>query len=153
MLQAIIVYESKYGNTKLAAEKIGEGMKQVSGVEAVLSEVKEVDLDQVTQFDTILIGSPNHIGRATASIRKLIDNLGKLKLEGNQVAVFDTYMGGDFEKAVKKMEKQLTEKVPGLKLMTPGLSIRVKGTKGPIMEGELPKCEEFGVRIATKMKE
>ena len=153
MLKAIIVYESKYGNTKLAAEKIGEGMKQVSGVEAVLSEVKEVDLDRVTQFDTILIGSPNHIGRATASIRKLIDNLEKLKLEGNQVAVFDTYMGGDFEKAVKKMEKQLTEKVPGLKLTTPGLSIRVKGTKGPIMEGELPKCEEFGARIAAKMKE
>ena len=153
MLKAIIVYESKYGNTKLAAEKIGEGMKQVSGVETVLSEVKEVDLDRVTQFDTILIGSPNHIGRATASIRKLIDNLGKLKLEGNQVAVFDTYMGGDFEKAVKKMEKQLNEKVPGLKLTTTGLSIRVKGTKGPIMEGELPKCEEFGARIATKMKE
>jgi len=112
-----------------------------------------VDLDRVAQFDTILIGSPNHIGRATASIRKLIDNLGKLKLEGNQVAVFDTYMGGDLEKAVKKMEKQLTEKVPGLKLTTPGLSIRVKGTKGPIMEGELPKCEEFGARIVAKMKE
>jgi flavorubredoxin len=153
MSKAIIVYESKYGNTKLAAERICEGMKQVSGVEAVLSEVKEVDLDRVAQFDTILIGSPNHIGRATASIRKFIDNLGKLKLEGNQVAVFDTYMGGDFEKAVKKMEKQLTEKVPGLKLTTPGLSIRVKGTKGPIMEGELPKCEEFAARIAAKMKE
>jgi hypothetical protein len=62
-------------------------------------------------------------------------------------------MGGDFEKAVKKMEKQLTEQVPGLKLTTHGLSIRVKGTKGPIMEGELPKCEEFGAEIAIKMKE
>jgi len=39
MSKAIIVYESKYGNSKLAAEKISEGMKQVSGVEAVLSEV------------------------------------------------------------------------------------------------------------------
>jgi hypothetical protein len=40
-----------------------------------------------------------------------------------------------------------------LKLATPGLSIRVEGMKGPITEGELPKGRDFGVKIATLIKE
>lgn len=152
MAKAIVVYESKYGNTKLVAETIAEGMREVSGVETALNELKEVDLSCLADFDAILVGAPNHMGRQTRGIRKFIDELGKLKLEGKLVAVFDTYLGGDFEKAVRKMEKQITEKAPGLKLVSPGLSIRVKGTKGPIEEGELPKCKQFGVKIATQTK-
>jgi len=150
--KVVVVYESKYGNTKLVAETIIEGMKEVSGIETVLSELKEVDLNQVREFDAILVGSPNHIGGATRSIKKFIDKLGNLNLEGKLAAVFDTYIGKDFEKAVKKMEKQISEKVPGLKLAAPGLSIRVKGMKGPIAEGELPKCKEFGTKIAIQTK-
>jgi flavorubredoxin len=150
--KVVVVYESKYGNTKLVAETIIESMREVSGIETVLSELKEVDLNQVREFDAILVGSPNHIGRATRSIKKFIDKLGNLNLEGKLAAVFDTYIGKDFEKAVKKMEKQISEKVPGLKLAAPGLSIRVKGMKGPIAEGELPKCKEFGTKIAIQTK-
>ena len=152
MAKAIVVYESKYGNTKLVAETIVEGMRQVSGIETVLSELKRVDLKQLTDFDAILLGTPTHFGTATRSIKKFIDKLGKLNLEGKLVAVFDTYLGGDFEKAVKKMEKQINEKTPGLKLAASGLSIRVDGMKGPITEGELPKCKEFGTKIANLLK-
>jgi len=152
MAKAIVIYESKYGNTKLVAETIIEGLRGVSGVDVVLSEVKEVDLNQLAEFDAILVGSPNHMGGATRSIRKFIDRLGKLNLEGKP-AVFDTYLGGDFEKAVKKMEKQISKKVLGLKLAAPGLSIRVEGMKGPIAEGELPKCKEFGAKIASLLKD
>jgi flavorubredoxin len=148
MSKTIIVYESKWGNTRLVAESIAEGMKEDSGTQAVLKEVDSVNLNEISDFDAVLVGSPNHIGRATASIRKFIDKLGKLSMEGKQAAVFDTYVGGDFEKAVRKMEKQIREKVPGLKVIAPGLSIEVKGMKGPIAEDELPKCREFGVRIA-----
>ncbi len=152
MAKAIVVYESKYGNTKLVAETIIEGMKQVPGVEIVLNELKEVDPNRLDEFDAILIGSPNHIGRATKGIKKFIDKLGKLNLEGKQAAVFDTYLGGDFEKATKKLEKQISEKAPGLKLAVPGVSIKVGGVKGPIAEGELPKCKEFGVKLASLLK-
>ena len=68
------------------------------------------------------------------------------------IAVFDTYMGGDFEKVVKKMEKKIGDKLPSLQLLTSGLSIRVKGIKGPIMENELPKCINFGKKIANQLK-
>ena len=71
-------------------------------------------------------------------------------------AVFDTFVGKDsdffFEKAVKKMEMRIGEKVPGLKFLMSGLSIRVRGNKGPIVEGELPKCIDFGKQIRIQVK-
>lgn len=152
MTKVIVVYESKYGNTKLVAEKIIEGMKQVKGIETALNEVKEVDLHQIFSYDAILIGSPNHIGGPTRSIKKFIDKLGKLNLGEKWFAVFDTYLGKDFEKAVKKMEDGIRQKAPGMRRIVPGLSIRVQGMRGPIVEEELPKCKDFGEEIAKKLK-
>ena len=151
MAKAIIIYESRYGNTRQVAEQIAEGMRQIRGTEVTLAEVKQEDLNAVVNFDAILIGSPNHMGRPTRGIRRSIDNLDKLKLDNKKVAVFDTYLSKDFEKAVKKMEKQIVDKAPGLILAAPGLSIRVDGMKGPISADELPKCKEFGVNIATRL--
>jgi len=151
-VKAIVVYESKYGNTKLVAENIIEGMRQIKGIEPVLSELEEVDFNDIINYNVILIGSPNHFGGPTRSIRKFIDKLGKLNLQGKLVAVFDTYIKGDFEKAVKKMEKRINEKVPGLKIVAPGLSIKVQGMKGPILEEELLKCKDFGNKIATQIE-
>jgi len=152
LAKVIVVYESKYGNTKLVAETIVEGMREAEGIETVLSELKEVDLNKIPDYDVILIGSPNHFGGPTRGVKKFIDKLDKLPLNGKLFAVFDTYLEKDFEKAVNKMEKRINEKVPGLKQIAPGLSIKVQGIKGPILEAELPKCKEFGNKIATQIK-
>jgi len=153
MIKVIVVYESKYGNTKRVAETIMEGIREVQGAETVLNELKEVDLNKIAEYDVILIGSPNHYGGPTKSVSEFIDKLEKLNLEGRHFAVFDTYLGkGFFEKAAKRMEKRINEKAPGLKQIGPVLSIEVQGSKGPIVEGELPKCKEFGKKIATQLK-
>jgi len=152
VVRVFIVYDTKYGNTKLVAEKIAEGIREVKRIEIEISDVEEVDFKKIESFDAILIGAPNHMGSPSRTIMKFIDELGKLKLKAKGVAVFDTYLGKDFEKAAKKMEKRISEKVPALKLMTSGLSIRVNDMKGPVTEGELPKCIEFGKKIATQLK-
>jgi len=138
--------------TQIVAETIAEGIKEVSDTQASIYELKEIKLKQPPDFDVILIGSPNHMGGPTGSIKKFINELGRLVVKGKYAAVFDTYMAKDYEKAVKKMEKQINEKVPELRLLTPGLSISVEGMKGPITEGELYKCKEFGVNIATGLR-
>jgi len=152
LTRVIVVYESKYGNTKRVAETIIEGMGESEGIETVLSELKKIDVEKILDYDVILIGSPNHWGGPTRGVKKFIDKLGKLSIKEKLYAVFDTYLGKDFEKAVKKMEKRIDERVPGLKQIAPGLSIRVQGMKGPILEVELPKCREFGSRIASQIK-
>jgi menaquinone-dependent protoporphyrinogen IX oxidase len=148
MAKIMIVYESKWGNTKTVAETIAEGARD-SGGEPTLSELKAVDLNQLAAYDAVVVGSPNHVGNATRGIRKFIGNLGNLK--SGKYAVFDTCFSGDFEKAVKKMEKVMRDKAPGLEQAAPGLSVIVTGMKGPIAEGELPKCKEFGAAIAASV--
>lgn len=152
VLKVFVVYDTKYGNTRLVAEKIVEGIMEAGGIEVATGDVEEVDFKSVADYDAILIGSPNHWGGPVGSVKKFIDELGKLDLKAKWAAVFDTYMKGDFEKAVKKMEKRINEKVPKLKLVVPGLSVKVKDMKGPIADGELPKCREFGKKIATQLK-
>ena len=152
MAKIMVTFESKYGNTKLVAENVIEGIEEVEGMEAVLSERKKVDLMGIVDYDVILIGSPNHFGGPTRGIRKFIDKLGKLQLNGKLYAVFDTYIKADCEKAVKKMEKRMSEKASDLKRIVPGLSIKVQGMKGPILDGELTKCRDFGKEIAEQIR-
>ncbi len=101
MTKAIVVYESKYGNTKLVAEKIVEGMREIGEVDATINNISEVDIKRVPDYDIILVGSPNHVGGPTRSVKKFIDGLKMLEMKEKYIAVFDTYMGKDFEKAVK----------------------------------------------------
>jgi menaquinone-dependent protoporphyrinogen IX oxidase len=152
MVKVFVVYDTKYGNTKLVAEKIMEGIREIGGIETSISDVEKVDHKIVAGYDAILIGGPAHFGGPTRTINRFIDKLGKLQLEAKWIAVFDTYLKEDFEKAVKKIERRINEKIPRLKRIIPGLSIQVTGMKGPIAEGELPKCVEFGKKIATQLK-
>jgi len=49
------------------------------------------------------------------------------------------------------MEKIVEKTLPNLKLLLPSLSVRVKGVTGPVADGELPKCQDFGKRIAKQL--
>ncbi len=141
-MKVLIVFETKHGNTQKVAELIADGINSVEGNETKVVNVKDLDLSEDTTYDLILIGSPNHVGTYTKSIKKFVKNLSGSTVKVNSFAVFDTYMKGDFEKAAKKMEKQLTENFPNSTMALPGLSIKVEGMKGPIVEEDLSKCKE-----------
>lgn len=151
MTKILVVYESKYGNTKRVAETIVKGMQCVDRIEIALNEVKKIDRKAITSYDAIVFGGPTHFGGPTRNIKKFIDKLSSAPLDGKQFAVFDTYFKTDFEKATKKMEQMMHEKAPAMKMTVPGLSIKVEEMKGPIAQGELSKCEEFGARIASQL--
>lgn len=150
-MKAIIVYESRYGNTKLVAEKIAEGINEVGGTEVSIKKLREADPSEVSEYDVILIGSPNHFGGPTRGIGRFIDKLGKLQLQDKMFVTFDTC----FEKAVRKMERRVKEKAPGLKQLSPGLTGPVR--KGPTYKGTRFKgraSEMQGVRkrIAAQLR-
>ena len=147
-----IVVESKYGNTAKVAEAIAKGLNE-SGIEDVtISRIREADISQIARADIILIGSPNHVGGPTRSVRKLIRRMSTSDLTNKQVAFFDTYMGKDIGKAVRKMEAETSSRGPKTRVLTSGLSLRVEGMKGPLAEGELEKAVEFGKSISAAAK-
>ncbi|MHA1754087.1 MAG: flavodoxin family protein [Candidatus Odinarchaeia archaeon] len=153
-MKGIIVYESKYGNTRQVAEKIIEGFKKVKQIEVDLKTPKEIKPEDLEGYDFVLFGSPNHMGRATRGIRKFIQKAGKLETGVFKTALFDTYMSKrDYLKAVKSMEKTITEKTKNFKIIAPGLSIKVEGLKGPVAEGEFNKCINYGEKIIQKLTE
>jgi len=153
-LNVLVVYETKYGNTKEAAENIAEGMKEVEQIKTEVINVNDVEYSKVQDFDAIIIGSPTWAGTYAPSIKKFINELAGLSLNEKFYAIFDTNTGLPLlSKAVKKMEKQIGKKIPGLKKILPGLPVRVKGTKGPIVEGGIPKCQNFGKEIALNLQQ
>ncbi|MFC2078566.1 flavodoxin family protein [Candidatus Bipolaricaulota bacterium] len=149
MAKAVVIYESKYGNTKTVAESIAEGIREGGVGDALVLHVGAVNLADLSTYDVLVIGSPNHVGGATRSVKKLINSLSGLS--GKLVAAFDTYMGSDVDKAVNKMIKQLKAKAPGLEVISPGLSVLVSGMKGSIADGEVEKSKTFGGTIATRL--
>ena len=155
MVKVFVVYDTKYGNTKLAGETIVEGIKEVEGIETSIGYVKEIDIGKLADYDAIVLGAPNHMGRPSQTIKKFVNRLAELDLKAKNVAIFGTYSGRvrDPDRAVKKLEKMAEKKLPNLKLISSSLSIRVNGIPGPLVEGELPKCKDFGRRIANQLKQ
>jgi len=147
-VKVLIVYYTKYGNTEKVAKLIAEGITSTEGNEVIVQNVKDVKLKKEESYDLLLIGSPAHFGKHVGSIKKFIDKLPKSQLKVEAYAVFDTYIKTDFEMAVKKMEQQISEIMPDLTKASPGLSIKVDGMKGPITKEDLPKCKEFGIKLA-----
>lgn len=102
----------------------------------------------------MIIGAPNHIGKPSRVATKFVNDLAKLELKATWAVAFDTYFqrARNFEKAMKKLEKTMHAKLPNLRIISPGLSIKVKGVDGPIADGELPKAKDFGKRIGLELK-
>jgi len=155
LVKVFVVYDTKYGNTKLAGENIVEGIREVEGIETSSGYVKEIDIGEVADYDAIVLGAPNHMGRPSRTMKKFVDRLAELDLKAKNVAVFGTYSGRvrTVDRAVKKLEKMAEKKLPNLKLISPSLSIRVNGIPGPLVEGELPKCKDFGRTVANHLKQ
>lgn len=152
MVNVQIYYDSKHGNTKFVAEKIAQGL-QDKGVEVNLAYVKEARLDGAVCADLVLLGAPNHMGRPSMTMKRFVEYLSTADLSATKVAVFGTYSGRVrlTDRAVKKLEALVQEKLPNLKLVVPGLSVRVNGIKGPVVDGELPRCVAFGREIAVQL--
>jgi len=119
-----------------------------------LGYVREVRFDSAVCSDVLLLGAPNHMGRPSRAMKQFIDYLATADLKATKVAIFGTYAGRarPVDRAVKKLEAMVEAKLPRLKLVSPGLSVRVNGVRGPVMEEELPKCVEFGKSLAAQLR-
>jgi len=93
LLKVLVAYDTKYGNTKLAGESILQGITEVEGIETDIGYIKEIDLGKVAEYDAIVLGAPNHMGRPSRTMKKFIDRLAELDLKAKDVAVFGTYSG------------------------------------------------------------
>jgi NAD(P)H dehydrogenase (quinone) len=95
MSNILILYYSKSGNTAKMAEYIAEGVKVEKEIDVELKRVEDVNVDDLLNFDGIIIGSPTYYGTMAAEVKSLIDESVKFhgRLEGKVGGAF-TSSGG-----------------------------------------------------------
>jgi NAD(P)H dehydrogenase (quinone) len=89
MAKILITYYSRTGNTKRMAEEIAKGVTKAN-VAVELKRVEDVKVDELLNYDGIIIGSPTYYGTMAAEIKKLLDDSVKFhgRLEGKVGAAF-----------------------------------------------------------------
>lgn len=92
MPKVLIVYYSRTGNTKEMAELIAEGVRREKDVEVEVKAVQDTKVEELLDFDGIVIGSPTYYGSMAAEVKKLIDDSNKFhgELEGKVGGAFSS---------------------------------------------------------------
>jgi flavodoxin len=150
-MKVLVVYDSQYGNTKKIAEAIGD---TITGEVKVL-HVDVINSSELKNLDLFIVGSPTHGGRPTPAIQDFLKKIPKVNIDGINVAAFDTRFSKRWVKifgfAAKKIADILEKK--GGNLVLPPEGFIVKGTEGPLEEGELERAANWVNVIVKEKKE
>src|SRR5215208_6941350 len=148
MMNALVVYDSQYGDTQRIAQAIADTLGEFGEARAVrLDPTQPVQLQGV---DLFILGCPTQGWRPTPAIQSFLEELSSEELRGLTVACFDTrfrlprLMTGS---AAKVMARTLQEK--GGSLLVEPESFFVKSTEGPLRNGELDRAAAW-VRMLIK---
>ncbi len=140
-MKALVVYDSLYGNTEKIAKAIGDA---ISGEVEVL-HVGVVNSSELNTFDLLIVGSPTHGGRPTPAIHDFLKEIPESAVNKTDVAAFDTRcrprLARIFGFAAIRIANILKKK--GGNLVLPPEGFIVKGTKGPLKEGELERAASW----------
>jgi flavodoxin I len=141
-MKALVIYDTKYGNTEKIAEAIAGGLGP--GVETRV--VTEVDPHALGEYELLVFGTPTWGGRPTPALKHFLGAIPAAALRGRAVAAFDTRL------PVKGMALPLRLLIriigfaagrvagplqaKGGNLVLPAEGFMVADKEGPLLEGE-----------------
>ncbi|MGH7219892.1 MAG: flavodoxin family protein [Nitrospiraceae bacterium] len=73
-VKVLVTYHSLSGNTERMAEAVVEGVKSVSGAEALLKRVGKVTADDLLSADAVVVGSPVYWSNMSGEVKTFFDN-------------------------------------------------------------------------------
>jgi NAD(P)H dehydrogenase (quinone) len=105
MARVLVLYYSTYGHIETMAAAVAEGVRSVSGVEAVVKRVPELMSDEVARaagakldqsapiaspdeladYDAIIFGTPTRFGNMAAQMKNFLDQTGGLWAQGKLI--------------------------------------------------------------------
>jgi flavodoxin len=144
-MEAVVVYASQFGNTRQIAEAIGRGL----GPDARVVEAASFSPAQLPAGALLVVGSPIVGWKPLEGLGAWLDALGPGSLSGVRTAAFDTrvklFIHGD---AAKKIEHAL--EAAGAERAADPTWYYVKGTEGPLLDGEIDRAEAWGRELASR---
>lgn len=94
------------GNTKQAANYLVEGVKAIEGVDAILKEALQADVDDLRNCDGIAIGTPDYFSYMAGAVKDFFDRTyypTKGEVSGTPCVLFVSHGGGG--KAAKSLQE------------------------------------------------
>jgi len=165
-MRSLVVYESWFGNTRRIAEEIAAALAHEGEVDLV---TVDEPLPPLQDVDLLVVGAPTHIhglssnrsregaltqgarGEPGIGVRGWIDSLPDGAC-GPRAAAFDTraHMSALLVgSAARGIARRLRDH--GYRLAIEPQSFFVKGTPGPLEEGELERASEWGRTLANEV--
>ncbi|HID19877.1 MAG TPA: FprA family A-type flavoprotein [Methanophagales archaeon] len=143
MARAIIIYETRSGNTEMMAKAIETGLKE-AGVEVEREKAARANADDLKGVDAVVLGSPTYVRALITAMRPFLFEMDKADLQGKIGAAFGSYgWSGESIEILTETMKNLA----GMNVIEPGLRIKRRPT-----EKGLEECREFGKKIAGRIK-
>ncbi len=142
------MFDSVRGPARAVAEEIARGIASTGRVLTTVRNATDMPVDRLLDFDIIVLGSRSHPGATPCSLDRLIRHLPPGRLVRKTVSLFDLGTAREAGVTVHLLRQSLEHRDPTLHLASPGISVLIDGPGGPIHDGELSRCREFGVRLA-----
>jgi hypothetical protein len=166
-MDAVVVYESLWGNTAQVARAVAEGL----GPGARALRTDEAGPDAVVSAELVVAGAPvlgfklsspkmrdairQNPGKGPApdlSCPPLCDWLESLTPAASvRGAAFDTRVRGPFGKGAPEIARRL--EAAGYRQLAEPEGFIVKGKHGPMRDGELERAREWGRQLARALQE
>ena len=157
-MKVLIVYDSIFGNTEKIALAISNSLGSKENVETF--QVSAIKSEQLVELSLLIVGSPTRAFRPTKAITNFLKKISSNGLKGVKVAAFDTRISPAdvnsrflnilvklFGYAAKPIADKLEKK--GGELIISPEGFFVKGTEGPLKDGELERAADW-VKLITK---
>ncbi len=74
LVKVLVTYHSLSGNTERMAEAVVDGVKSVSGTEAILKRVGKVTAEDLFSADAVVVGSPVYWSNMSGEVKTFFDN-------------------------------------------------------------------------------
>jgi flavodoxin len=139
-MNALIVYDSQFGNTKMVARVIAAELAKSGKAKAI--HISEAKMPELKGIDLLVVGSPTQAWKPMPKIQSFLENLPESN--GLRAAAFDTRFKSPrlfTGSAARVIADELQKK--GAKLVLAPESFFVEGTKGPLRMGEIERAEEW----------
>jgi NAD(P)H dehydrogenase (quinone) len=154
MSKAIVVYDSKTGNTEKMAKAIGEGIRE-AGLDVEVKRVDDTSLDDLVAADAIVLGSPTYFCSMSGKMKVLIDKSIEIypdKLQDKVGAAFTS--SGDIAGGNETTLLSLIQAMLMHRMLIVGHQSGSFGAVSIVEPDEecLAQCKQFGKRIASFVK-
>lgn len=162
-MEALIVYESAWKNTRFVADEICDGLSE-HGVIEVVPAHEAPRLADLT-VDLLVVGAPTHASGLSwegaregvhndggemipSGVREWLDAGGRARLT---VATFDTHVR--YPDLPGHASTEIAEKLRklGCRLIADPETFHVDGHEGPLLPGELERARAWGERLAKRV--